>query len=90
MQKQLTNICTQHSLVGLGQWLGEGYGNGYRVHMPTEKEVLKNALNMKSGCWGRGRRLWFQLFWHVWKFLETNVIKTTRNTHTFIRLHAHS
>lgn len=28
-----------------------------------------------------GAALWLQLFWHVWKFLETNVIKTTRNTY---------
>lgn len=53
----------------------------------------RNRLRCFVGCHDEGakwirrgekwlRALWLQLFWHVWKFLETNVIKTTRNTHT--------
>lgn len=59
----------------------------------------RNRLRCFVGCHDEGakrirrgekwvRALWLQLFWHVWKFLETNVIKTTRNTHT--HMHAHS
>lgn len=58
----------------------------------------RNRLRCFVGCHDEGtkrevrgedgeRVLWLQLFWHVWKFLETNVIKTTRNTHTHTHTH---
>jgi len=56
---------------------------------PCERKIHENALKKEQIATHVSRMvLRLHLFWHVWKFLETNVIKTSRNTHAHTHTHA--
>lgn len=77
--------CSEKRVGCEGKQTTNGARNRLRCFVGCHDEGAQGIRRRK----GKGvRALWLQLFWHVWKFLETNVIKTTRNTHT--HMHAHS